>query len=539
MSRRKKSPGKDKNATAAASPGSAPSWSLRQLAGDSALGTPAFVILLAISTLVFLLVLLRNAWVCDDAYITFRSVEQLFAGHGPVWNPHERVQAFTHPLWYGVLAAGRIFSRNLFLIAIAAGLFFSTLAVVRLLWRFGGRNLLRFLFLAASVLASQALMDFSTAGLENSLLNFLLVLFWGVFLWQPGKKFSQLVFLAALVLLCRHDVITLLLPALLAAGYESWRASTDSLPRQAGRLLLAASPLLAWTLFSLFYYGFPFPNTAYAKLHTGVLPSALVKQGFYYLANTFQWDPYTLLCIVAGIVLAWFSPNRRLRWISVGLVLNILYVLRVGGDFMAGRFWVSAFWTALILLASVTSDARFWGIALGVVLIVLGVNPHSPLRFDPVHFEVNRQDAHGIADEKSFYFTSNSLASWRTRDPWRIFPDHPWAEYGAQFRASSQRVDYLGNVGMSGYFAGPDKIIVDGLALTDPFLAGLPAVSQWRIGHFPRVLPDGYLESVKQGRNLVTAPRLAARYDRIVLITQGPLFSVARLKAILAINTGG
>ena len=65
-----------------------------------------------------LAVFLKNAWACDDAYITFRSIEQLFAGNGPRWNPHERVQVFTSPLWFGVLAAFRISSSDVFLNAI-------------------------------------------------------------------------------------------------------------------------------------------------------------------------------------------------------------------------------------------------------------------------------------------------------------------------------------------------------------------------------------------------------------------------------------
>ena len=48
---------------------------------------------------------LARAWITDDAFITFRVVEQLLAGHGPVYNVGERVQVFTHPLWFLVLAA--------------------------------------------------------------------------------------------------------------------------------------------------------------------------------------------------------------------------------------------------------------------------------------------------------------------------------------------------------------------------------------------------------------------------------------------------
>src|SRR5262245_10428589 len=47
----------------------------------------------------FLLLVIRNAWVSDDAIITFRVVENFLAGYGLGYNPYIRVQAFTHPLW--------------------------------------------------------------------------------------------------------------------------------------------------------------------------------------------------------------------------------------------------------------------------------------------------------------------------------------------------------------------------------------------------------------------------------------------------------
>ena len=53
--------------------------------------------------LLFLFAWLCTAWVSEDAFITFRAVDQLLAGHGPVWNLGERVQVYTHPLWYGLL----------------------------------------------------------------------------------------------------------------------------------------------------------------------------------------------------------------------------------------------------------------------------------------------------------------------------------------------------------------------------------------------------------------------------------------------------
>ena len=47
-----------------------------------------------------------TGWVCDDAYITFRHVLNCLGGYGPVFNPGERVQAYTHPLWFLLLLGG-------------------------------------------------------------------------------------------------------------------------------------------------------------------------------------------------------------------------------------------------------------------------------------------------------------------------------------------------------------------------------------------------------------------------------------------------
>ena len=61
-------------------------------------------ILIGLLILVFALILLRTAWVGDDAYIAFRTVDNLVNGYGLTWNVDERVQAFTCPLWVILLS---------------------------------------------------------------------------------------------------------------------------------------------------------------------------------------------------------------------------------------------------------------------------------------------------------------------------------------------------------------------------------------------------------------------------------------------------
>ena len=46
----------------------------------------------------------RLAWVCDDAFISFRYAANLVGGQGLVWNPGERVEGYTNFLWTFVLA---------------------------------------------------------------------------------------------------------------------------------------------------------------------------------------------------------------------------------------------------------------------------------------------------------------------------------------------------------------------------------------------------------------------------------------------------
>ena len=51
-----------------------------------------FVTLLFI---ILIVVIIINAWLCDDAYISFRVVKNFVNGYGLRWNIFERVQVFT------------------------------------------------------------------------------------------------------------------------------------------------------------------------------------------------------------------------------------------------------------------------------------------------------------------------------------------------------------------------------------------------------------------------------------------------------------
>jgi arabinofuranosyltransferase len=221
------------------------------------------------AALVAFIVLLRTAWVSDDAYITFRTVDNFLHGYGLRWNIDSRVESFTHPLWLFTMIGATALTGEVYYTSIFLSIGLTLLAVVLLLWRFTASMAIA--ILAASViLLSKAFVDYSTSGLENPLTHVLLVVFFVVAASSGRRRPFWLSLLASLVMLNRIDAGLLVLPVLLVAVWK------NGLRRSIVPVALGMLPLVAWEVFSLIYYGFPVPNTAYAKLDTGAERGELV-----------------------------------------------------------------------------------------------------------------------------------------------------------------------------------------------------------------------------------------------------------------------
>ena len=102
--------------------------------------------------------------------------------------------------------------------------------------------------------------------------------------------------------------------------------------------------------------------------------------------------------------------------------------------------------------------------------------------------------------------------------------------------------DYTGkywvrcNVGMAPYAAGADYVFIDPLALTDGFIARLPAASGSRVGHYERSIPVGYLESRISYKNLLQEPALRRLWDDTHIVLRGDIFTWERFAAIFWLN---
>ncbi|MCG3198073.1 MAG: Terminal beta-(1-_2)-arabinofuranosyltransferase [bacterium] len=483
----------------------------------------------------FVLMMARLAWLSDDAYITFRTVDNLANGYGLTWNVAERVQVYTHPLWMFVVSVFYFFTREIYFTTLILSIAISATVATLFAFRIAPTPAAAILGLALMTF-SKAFVEYSTSGLENPLSHLLLALY--VVLFLKGERnlkwLSHVALLCALAAFNRMDTLVFFLPGLVV-GFQA-------IPRD-GRVMALAKgflPLLVWESFCFFYYGFLFPNTAYAKLNTGISSADLAFQGVCYFMNSLNLDPLTLVVIAAGIASAFSQRERRLLALAIGGVLYLLYTLRIGGDFMSGRFLSTVFFMGLCLLASAHPlDLR--GAAIGLLGLLLAgfFSPHAQHLLDLEH-PLSKQtpviDNKGVADERAYYFPATGLAGISRG---QALPYHAWALEGHDARKQGHSVLVRDNIGLFGFYAGPDVHILDNWALADPLLARLPMRAQdWRIGHFQRAIPAGYIATLESGENRIEDPKIANYYDQLALITRGPLFSPRRLLTALRMNLG-
>lgn len=475
---------------------------------------------------VLLALILAPAWVCDDAYITMRTVDNAVHGFGLRWNVAERVQTYTHPLWMMSLIPAYWLIRDAYISLMMLSLAASAAAVV-ILRRMAVTP-------AAGVVAlgllclSKSFTDYSTSGLENPLAHALVAAAVAT-LWSGRASDVSLFLLGSLVALTRLDLALLVAPALMMVIVQRRSSALRA-------VAIGALPLLVWEAFSLVYYGFPFPNTAYAKLSTGLPSGERARQGLEYLADSFLRDPMTLMTCAVAVVIAAVRPTRRSTPIAAGIVLYLLYIVRIGGDYMSGRFLSVPFLCAVLLICGadwkISPRLRRYAVSLLAVVGILAMAARVAWPdADRLRGWLLPQDPR-IIDARGGVMTLGTV--WTDRDI-----QGAWAEMGRSLREENRsRVVRWGAVGFVGFFAGPRIHILDGLALGDPLLARLPIVRPWWPGHYIRREPEGYESTLATGSVALTDPHLAAYYSVLREVTRRKLSSWDRVSAVIGMNLG-
>jgi arabinofuranosyltransferase len=308
----------------------------------------------------------------DDAFILFRYVARFVQGHGLTFNPGERVEGYSCPLWM-LLVSFLTFVTSIDppLIARLAGIC-CEIGIFFLSWHIFRRTAIAGLFQwtiaiwGTLIFLTPGFHYFAGAGLETPLLEFLLVM--GVWFASKGKDGRASVTFG-LAGITRPEGI-LFIAAWLAWKwfFRNTRTSDCSTVRA---MLLSLVFVAGWEVFRVSYYGSILPNTGIAKYWQGFgdfgfaemarfCVAPIVASAFLLLAHRtwepvrFRAHPIFVLCTFLTIAGAIFVVYAVRDWMFFGrYVLPFFPIAMIGFS-----LWISSilhgqkeFFTVLAILA--------------------------------------------------------------------------------------------------------------------------------------------------------------------------------------------
>ena len=465
-------------------------------------------------------------WISDDGLIVLRTVRNLEEGNGPVFNAGERVEANTSTLWqYLILLVRWLTNAPLESIAVNLGLVLAVAAMVLGAWATARAFYRSGQFPAPLVAPAGALVylalpparDFFTSGLEWGLSIFYLAGLWALLQhWAQSCTNTSAYWLAlwaGLSWLVRPEFALYggLAGLLLLAAHRNWKVWLG--------ILGAALPIPAgYQFFRMGYYGLLTPHTAVAKSAS----SSAWDSGLNYLQDFV--GPYALylpVFVLAGAALWTFRAQLRpaalrnsttVTYLMVGAaVIHVLYVLRVGGDFMHGRMLLLPLFAALLPVFVLPLKGLVSALAAGFCAVWAVV---VVLRGHPTDWEAYEEPL-SIVDERDFWtYATNREAGY----PPRSAKDYLGMKFMRGYEEAGEKLVegdalatiyvedeekdllnwltvprepgstepptvYLVNLGMTSMNAPLNVRVLDTIGLATPLAARMPREEGGRVGH--------------------------------------------------------
>lgn len=276
---------------------------------------------------------LRRYLLVDDAYISFRYAANFAHGHGLVWNVGVPVEGYTCFLWVLLLSAVARTGVDLTWPAIFLSAAFGVgcLELLRRIARNSRkRDVSRWELMPGMLLASlPSFAHAMTSGMEETCFAFFCFLAIHLLVLsrtRPGlRAWCGLAFAAASLTRPEGPLVAATALMVELTGLAGRRARVQELLLPA---LCVGIVVVTHTLFRLAYYGYPLPNTFYAKVIFGFVT---LKRGATHLATFGLAGGWLLLLGCGRPPLA--GPLRP--WLVHGYALAVvycLYLLVVGGD---------------------------------------------------------------------------------------------------------------------------------------------------------------------------------------------------------------
>jgi len=438
-------------------------------------------------------------WLSDDAFISFRYARNWVAGHGLVFNVGQRVEGYTNFLWVVLLAIADFLGLDIPVVAVIlclasqVGVLIMTTRLVRRLAPEGRPVTVS---LAAVALATSYLAaTYATGGLETTFGALLILV--AVERAQAGQVLAAGAFgIAATMAHPDHAIFYVALGLVLLARRTPFR----QLVLYAAPFVLVFVPYFLWRWS---YYGWPLPNTYYTKSGG----AAYFSQGGFYLIVS-----ATAAGLLGTLPLAVYGVIRRVRELPtqfayVAVPLYLIYVAKVGGDFMLGRLLIPAL-PFLLAYAEIgarvlIAERRWQWAAPALVAASLACVPTRILK--PQEFWQG-----GLTDERTFYrFDTLQPLEMQGSIPRRVRMLH---RYLAGRQPPPVYAAFA--IGILGWTT--DWPVVDIHGLIDPVLSHQPLNRRGRPGHERMATPAHIVE---QGADLSAMCVFDRRYDAITKVT--------------------
>ena len=360
-----------------------------------------------------LLLLMRYAWLLDDAFVYFRYVDNLlFLERGLVFNEGEYVEGFSSPLWALALVPLRATGMNWWLIVRLLGVvsfvgFWLLMLSLRGATVERGQPSLNFPLLYLAFLYGP--LCYFTSGMETGWVQVLAVAY-ALHIFRPGLLTPQI--LVGLSPMVRHE---LALPFLAVLAWSWWRERR--LPFTTALVGFGVGG--AYLLFRIWYYADLLPNTFYLKNGTQLswgltyLHDTLVVYGVYVLAP---------VLLILGLLLRRrgvdVAMGQRLLLLAMAAMV-VAYVVKIGGDGRHYRYLAFPFCLAICASAGLPEralatfapglrSASVTAVGLALALVFASFHPRQ-LSAHPLSGDVQERRV-GVIRDAQFHRSQKSLS---------------------------------------------------------------------------------------------------------------------------------
>ncbi|MCA9389839.1 hypothetical protein KC571_00380 [candidate division WWE3 bacterium] len=443
---------------------------------------PSPAIIVALSVLIILAGQVR--FIQDDAFISFRYAHNLAQGNGLVWNIGEHVEGYTSFLWVIIMSIPHFLGINVELFSYLVGLSFFAGALYifdRIMNERGfsiWQKCLGFLVLGTNYV----FLSYATSGMETMLVTlWITLLLLIVVLTEHTPQESQYYIVFSLVLclalLTRLDAAIVAFPMIIMMAIRFHRYQKLADTPTFLKMMIPWMFFGIWFVWKVQYYGHLLPNTFAVKAAT----ITSYRQGFIYV----------LLFVVGNIAFALIyrlihtlssrkMPNRFALVLGSSIILQMVYLIYVGGDFMDLRMFVviMPLCTLLFLDTAKTKPLVF---LITVWLLV-----------------ANQIAGRLLADSRTDLLSYTGVDTIFALEQYIHGADHQWEYLGTTI---GETLDHdpsvslaVGPIGAIGYFS--ETTVIDMHGLTDDWVAHQGIIWSTRPGH-QRVAPLSYLQDRK------------------------------------------